>query len=427
MPEVDVSVLPKQKEFLEATERQVLYSGAFGAGKTRALCIKAAMRATIRGAREALCRKHLVTFKATTLRVLLEEEAGLPPVLPLGSYRHNKADKIIRLNGGGEIVYFGLDDERKIGSYALSGVGVDEAVELTAKDWRQLRGRVRLKVPDLPGQIYAATNPGPPTHWMAQRFGLAAGYKARKGCRTIHTCSDDNHFLPQEYLDDLHEFEGVALKRYVLGKWAGTDGLVYDAWDREVFVQKRDTDWRRCMIGVDEGYRNPQAHILVLVDGDGRRHIAKEWYQRKQLEPAKIAHLKGWTEEYDPEAIKVDPSAAGLIAALQDAGLPAEKANNDVQAGIAVVQKHMVVGGDGRPRTTVDPSCENTIREFETYENRPDGEDGYLDQPIKKNDHSMDGDRYAMIGLEESETDWASPTAIGSSVSDRYDKMLRGE
>lgn len=421
-----IEVLPKQREFLDATEREALYSGAFGAGKTRALCLKAAIRASHKGAREALCRKHLVTFKATTLRVLLEEEAGLPPILPPGSYRHNKSEKIIRFHNGGEIVYFGLDDEQKIGSYALSGAGVDEAVELTHADWRQLRGRIRLSVPGLCAQIYAATNPGPPTHWMAERFGLAAGHTASPNCRTIHTCSDDNHFLPEDYLADLHTFQGVAHKRFVQGIWAGAEGLVYDLWDRDVFVVEREGPWKRCVIGVDEGYTNPAAHVLVCEDSDGRRHQAAEWYARQRLEPDVIAHLVEWNEKYEPEAILVDPSAASLIAALQNEGLPAVKANNDVQAGIAAVHKYMVIAGDGKPRMTVGPVCENTIREYETYENKPDGQGGYLDDPIKRNDHAMDAKRYAMIGLEEFDTMWESPESIGSSTASRYSSMLRG-
>lgn len=426
MGKTPIDVLPKQMEFLQAEDHEVLYSGAFGAGKTRALCLKAAQRASHKGAREGLCRKHLVTFKATTLRVLLEDEAGLPAVLPPGSYTHNKSEKIIRLHGRGEIVYFGLDDEKKLGSYALTGVGADEAVELTDDDWRQLRGRVRLKVPGLARQMYAATNPGPPTHWMAKRFGLAAGHKAAKGCRTIHTRSSDNHFLPDDYIEDLNTFQGVALKRFVLGLWVGAEGLVYDLWDREIFVQKREGPWKRCVIGVDEGYTNPAAHILICEDGDGRKHVEMEWYERKKLQPDVIDHLVEWYEEHEPETFEVDPSGAGLIAALQDANLPAVKANNDVQDGIAVVQKHLVVAGDGKPRLTVDPSCENTIREFETYQNKPDKEGGYLDDPIKRHDHAMDAIRYAMIGLEESDTDWEEQESIGSSMASRYSSMMRG-
>src|SRR5690349_15812682 len=145
-------LLPKQAEFVASQAREVLYSGAFGSGKTRAVCMKNVLRASRPGAREGLCRKHLVTLKATTLKTLLEPEGVLPTVLPPGTNDHNKSEKSIRIRGGGEIVYFGLDDEgdrtsTKRGSYNLSGVGCDQMEELTESDLVMLRGRYRLPVP----------------------------------------------------------------------------------------------------------------------------------------------------------------------------------------------------------------------------------------------------------------------------------------
>jgi hypothetical protein len=106
-----------------------------------------------------------------------------------GSYDHNKSDKVIKIHGGGEIVYFGLDEPagqpaaRKIGSLSLTGCAVDEAEELSESDWTALRGRVSVDVPGLPQQLYGATNPGPPSHHLARRFGLAGGHKCQPNCR----------------------------------------------------------------------------------------------------------------------------------------------------------------------------------------------------------------------------------------------------
>ena len=86
-----VDLLPAQLDFIRAKQREVLYSGAFGAGKTRALCMKLVTRLVGNpGAREGLARKHLVSLKATTLRTLLEQDGKLPPVLPAGTYEHNR-------------------------------------------------------------------------------------------------------------------------------------------------------------------------------------------------------------------------------------------------------------------------------------------------------------------------------------------------
>ncbi len=399
---ITVPLLSKQKTFIESTERFCLYSGAWRAGKTRSLCYKAYMRASRPGARESLVRKHLVTLKDTTLRTLLEPEAGLPPVIPEGTYIHNAGRKTINIHGGGEIVYFGLDDPRKIGSRTLSGVNVDEAAELTEKDWDALRGRISMKIPGLCSQMNAATNPDVPTHFLAQRFGLAMDYKPVPHHVAIRTKATDNTFLSKDYLDDIMQLKGLAFNRYVLGKWVGSDRLVYDNWDRDVFVAERepygDPIWRRCIVGADDGHTNPATFIVILEDYDGRIHIAEEWYHTRQLPEEKVAAAKEIYERVKPtpERFEVDPSAAGYIASLRAAGIPAYGAKNDVPTGLDAVRDSLVVPADGRPRQTVSPRCFNTKREYETYENKEG-----TDTPIDKHNHALDAVRYGKVKLDE--------------------------
>jgi PBSX family phage terminase large subunit len=399
--EVLVNLLPKQLDFMRSTAREVGYSGAFGAGKTRALCYRAVARASLPGSREALVRKHLTALKATTLKTLLEPEGDLPPVLPAGSYEHNKADKTIRIRGGGEIVYFALDDPDKVGSFNLSGCGIDEVVELAERDYTQLRGRNRLKIKGLPNQIYWACNPGPPTHFIAQRFGLALGAKPADGCVAIQTSSRENTFLPADYLADLETFSGVAHKRYVLGLWVGSEGLVYDSWDRSSHVRQREpSEFRRWIIGVDDGYTNPMAAVLLGLDGDDRIHVLEERYRSGLAMSEKVRHVAELAARVTKlggrlEMIIADPAAAQLIREIRDAGLPVtDKVDKSIFDGIQQVQQRLRVAGDGLPRLTVDPSCSNVQREFETYEWR-ERSGVRTDEPVKAHDHALDALRYA--------------------------------
>jgi phage terminase large subunit len=398
---VDIPLLKPQLQFMQSKARELLYSGAFGAGKSRAICHKIVMRARAHpGAREALCRKTNVALKRTTLKTLLQSDGELPPVLEPRTYTHNRSEQTIKLHGGGEIVYFGLDDPQKIGSMNLSGCGVDEAVEVTEADWTMLRGRIRLKIGALPHQLYGACNPGPPSHFLAERFGLALDYVCAPNCEAIHTKATDNPFLPAAYLENLETLQGVSYKRFVLGLWVGSDGLVYDRWDRDVFVQEREGPWKRCIVGCDAGYTNPAAFVLLMEDYDGRLHLASEWYKTKQLEPDVIDQAQHWYELHEPETFHVDPSAASLRAGMHARGMPVLDAVNDVFGGIQSVQARLHVAGDGRPRFTIDPACVNTIREFESYEWR-ETPDGYIkDEPIKLNDHAMDALRYGIVAID---------------------------
>jgi phage terminase large subunit len=143
------------------------------------------------------------------------------------------------------------------------------------------------------------------------------------------------------------------------------------------------------ILGNDEGYTNPSVILDAGVDADGRIHIFREWYRRQQLQDAVVVQNRSWYDEVHSSSIVVDSSAAGLIAALRDAGMPAVPHKGRVVDGIARVQNRLAIAGDNRPRLTIDSSCVNTIAEFESYV----WKDG-RDEPEKQNDHSMDTTRY---------------------------------
>jgi len=408
---IRVRALPKQLDFLMADAAECGYSGAWGAGKSRALCMKVMKRASVRGAREWLVRKTLVGLRSTTLRTLLEPEGDLPPVLPEGSYVHNKVDRTIKLKDGGEIVYDGIEDARapakggqhKHGSMNVSGLNIDEAVEMAESEYSWARSRVRLKIKGLPLQTNWATNPGPPSHFLASRFGLALGEQPAPGTFCVQTSAFDNFFLPAEYITQLESYTGLTRRRYVLGEWAGSDGLVYDKWDRSRHVMQRVERWVRSYAWIDEGYTNPFAALLVREDALGRLHIQREVYQTQLVGHEKVARLADLADGCDLDRVVIDPSAAELREELRRADFTVREADNAVFDGILRVQQLLGKEIDGIPALTVDPSCENTCREFETYEWKPG-----KDEPVKQHDHTQDAIRYGVADVHKpDEVVWA--------------------
>jgi phage terminase large subunit len=129
--------------------------------------------------------------------------------------------------------------------------------------------------------------------------------------------------------------------------------------------------------------------LLVGKDGDGRLHILKEYYERGKLQSEVVQAASKWVNEYQVNIAAVDAAAAGLIADMRNNGIPARAAKGRVLDGIHSVQDLLKIQDDGKPRLTVDPSCVNTINEFESYAWRPE-----KDEPLKENDHAMDAIRY---------------------------------
>jgi phage terminase large subunit len=172
-------------------------------------------------------------------------------------------------------------------------------------------------------------------------------------------------------------------------------------------------------VGQDEGYTNPAALLVVGEDGDGRLHIIEEFYKSQMLEVDVIATAKDIASRYKIESFVLDPSAAKLKAAMHQSNLDVASADNTVFPGIQKVQQRLARAGDGQPRLTVDPKCENTIREFESYE-WLGGSSGYKDAPKKEMDHAMDALRYAVVYFDGSRVEPRVRVADKAATGDRF-------
>lgn len=401
-----IKILPKQDAFIRSSAKESLYCGGFGSGKTRALCYYVATHAAIPGNLVGLCRKTRAALTKTTLRTLLMPEGNLPPVLPPGTYDHQISKSTIKLYGGGEIMYFGFDDESSVASMNLGAVGVDEAVELNEDEYTMLLGRIRLNSDPHRG-IACSTNPGNPSHFLYNRFyrdnpAIGKRRDANGNLQLVRqrnlivTTSYDNVFLPADYLEMLNSLTGARRQRYVEGLWVGFEGLVYgDQWNRDLHVKHRDEKWVAHLFGVDEGYTNPAVLLDYGIDSDGRMHLIRMIYARRMLQDDFISKCIAWDEGAGWPFV-CDPSAAGLIGSLQKAGIHAVAANNDVATGIAMVQNRLMARGDGRPRITYEPDCSDMILEKESY-----AWNEKKDQPIKEMDHAQDAERYAVVYRDE--------------------------
>lgn len=401
-----IILLPKQMEFVsDTTTRHLLYSGAFGAAKSRALCYKLRARASKKGAVEFLCRKTLEALKKSTIKTLLEADGDLPPVLLPGTYEHNKSEKTIRIKGGGQIMYFGLDDPAKLGSVNGTGCAIDELVDITADDYLMLDGRVRMIVTGCTRQLYSACNPGAPSHWAAVKWGLNPGGKILDDThKVIQTTTLDNVFLVRsapDYVASLMKMTGVSFDRYVMGKWVGSDGLVYDQWDRNAHVTTDANPAESTVYAIDPGYTDPFVILELQVDGDKRVHVSREFYKRKVTNDDAIRVLQGMM--VDPACdVVVDTAEPQLIESLQRLGIRATaaiKGPDSITNGINRVQARLVDPGDGRRRLTVSPECSNTIMEFESYEWMKN-KNGLKDKPVDSNNHALDALRYGVRHLD---------------------------
>lgn len=420
-----IRVLPKQMEILRARERELVYSGAYGAGKTAAACIFALSRAMQHPrAHVLLFRKVLADLRSTVLMMLERGSGKIPPLLQPGTFSHNKATRIISLSNGGTIEYNGLDNQtgaRVVGRNATHAV-IDQAEELSIDDFVAINTRIRADLEGVTRQILLVCNPGPPSHWMAKRYGLAKSVpECKETFRVVRTSSADNRHLPPDQIAFLNSLTGVTYRRYVLGEWCGSEGAIYENFLRERHVKRvHPSRFHELYVGVDDGTNNPFVGILVGRDSDGRLHVMRSTRGRGLVEDEKVTAIRSLGTH---EAVVIDPAAAAVKTALRRRGFTVHDGENDVLAGIHVVRSLLGPGADGEPMLTFDPGCEDVIEEMESYEWDEDKE-----KPVKVNDHAPDALRYVAMHLRPAPDALIgeSEVAHSTSVAEDNDPEERG-
>jgi len=412
----------QQRLFMESTHSEILLSGAVGAAKTRSLCEKGYMLNLLYpGNKGLIVRKEFSTLRSTTLHTLLAQ------VIPASHIvEHNRAEhRIVHKTGvfdtaGKEILseiwYFGLDKgasqdyPTKILSTEFGWIAADETVELEEHDWDVLKTRLRHTISyftkeqndKIPRQIFGATNPDGPNHWLYKRFFL----DETDNRLAILTTPYDNPYLPKSYIHELEQsLTGLTRERLLYGKWVQAEGIIYKTFDPIKHVIDDNVpaeeggflplhEYKYFIVGADSNFPVQRAAVIIGCTSDGRRHVIDEFYRTN----AYVQDLKEWLIEWKSRlkmyTLKVyhDPSDAEAIKILPSPGISVFRAVNAVVPGISSVDYYIT-----NNHFRVHKRCRGLISEFQMYKWRKGTEDSIAPEPDKSTpNHALDALRYAL-------------------------------
>ncbi len=403
----------EQRRFIKSDADRLLYSGSVHSGKTFVGCAKGLLLSLqYPSNRGLIVRKDFTSLRETTLQTLLQGDPETKPVIPPENIlNHNKSEHRIKIATQGDpstIIYSGLDTSKKgsdypskVGSSQYGWIFVDECVELKKEDWLFLESRLRHPV-DFK-QIFGATNPSHPEHWLYEMF-----YKRSQDphSEVIEANVYDNPFVSEDYLRRLEEtYTGPMRERLLKGKWTASSGLVYPNFEPSVHKKDISSDrrYKKVVVGADAGFTNPRALVVIGISGDDKYWVLDEFYRTRTGVKEAIEWLKEWerTNRYSIYKVYHDPSSPEDIERFNQSGFNCVGANNDIISGISSVNELLgnFETGDGsrvEPRLFVDDRCENLVNEFLSY-SYPDSD---KETPIKQNDHLLDALRYAVIEEE---------------------------
>ena len=409
--------LPKQLEVFDyCTEYHpnqntfVLYSGAFGAGKTLLLaqvCIETCLNnpkclglvgsQTYPTLQDVVWRKFLEEIEL--FQDKLDAQGIDIQILKKVNSSPGKM-KIIFYNDS-EILFRACEDERKLAGTSLDFFALDEPVDIAESVFTQLMGRLRgIHLKQRFGIL--ATNPGAETHWVYEYF---IG-DIKRGYYTVETSTYDNVLLPnyEAYIHGMEDwYDADWVNRYLKGKWGAFAGQIYKDFDKDRdvgnyrrLIEDGKIEIKHYIAGVDWGFRNPSCILTYGVDDRNHLYLVDEYYQNEKTTTFVSEEIAKRNEKYKYKQVFCDPSAVDLIKQTYDLGVPIKEGNNDVDNGIAKIKslfKAKIIH--------VDVGCFHYIKEHESYRYERDKTNKNLtEKPVKKDDHSCDAERYGLTDFD---------------------------
>ena len=402
-----------QTEFLAAAEKDVLYGGAAGGGKSYAMLVDP-LRYCHRSAHRALILRRSMP----ELRELIDKSRELyPRAFPGCKFR--EVEKLWNFPSGAKVEFGFLERDADVYRYkgqAYSWIGFDENTHLpTEFGWNYLASRLRTTDPDITPYLRCTANPGGVgAHWVKKRyvdpFEPNESFKGDDGLtrKFIPARLDDNPYLAKDgrYEEMLRALPPVQRRQLLEGNWDITEGAAFTEFDSEVHIIapfQIPIGWERVK-GIDYGYASESACIWATVDpSDGTLIVYRELY-RKGLTGVDLGEMIAQMELEDPFSVQgvLDTAAWARTGttgptvgeSLQKAGHKLRRADKNRIQGKIQLHEYLKVQQSGRPRLQIFNTCPNLIRELQSI---PLDKSNPEDVDTHAPDHAYDALRYLIM------------------------------
>jgi hypothetical protein len=117
------------------------------------------------------------------------------------------------------------------------------------------------------------------------------------------------------------------------------------------------TTMKSIIFGVDFGWTNPSAIVVVGFDNDNRAYILDEFYQNRTQTETLILELKEMAAKYGEGQIVCDRSGPATIELIRQAGINAVANENKREDAIRELGGRFIVQGDGKPVFLFHPNA----------------------------------------------------------------------
>jgi len=438
-----------QTDFLAASEREVLYGGSAGGGKSYAL-IADPMRYFSNPNFNGL----LLRRTNDELRELVWETKKLYPKVfgPKAVFKEKASEWQFPSGGRLWMSYLDRDDDvMRYQGQAFSWIGFDELTQYPSPfAWDYLRSRLRSTDPELKKTLCmrGTTNPGGPGHgWVKRMFIDPAPAGSAFPATDIDTGAvlvdpetneplfqrrfiparlKDNPYLAEDgiYRTNLLSLPEARRAQLLEGDWTMADGAAFPEFRRSKHVVKPfeiPRDWYRFR-SADFGYASHSCVLWFAIDPmDEQLIVYRELYVSKKT-GEDLARMVNDIEAHERVSYGIldssvwhkrgeGPSIAEVMIAKGCRWKPSDRSAGSRVAGKNRLHELLKVDEEtGRPGIVFFENCSQIISDLEVIPIDPNDNDD-IDKRYRS-DHSYDALRYGIMSRPKTDPWWDTQRTI---------------
>lgn len=454
---------PKQIMFHQSAADEVLFGGAAGGGKSRAIVQDAYARCMM----FPNCTAYLFRRTYPELEDTLIKEACRCIPKTIGKYNNGRHE--MAFPNGSKMLFRHCAFESDVNDYQGAEIDFlyfDELTHFTRPIYDYLKTRLRTKAGNgITPCVRSSSNPGSIGHgWVKSYFvdiikPYGALYKEKIWIESrnhyevvtrqyIPSLAKDNPHINDAYIRELEKKPDALRRALLLGDWDAFEGQVFIEFkdDPAHYLDRKNTHvimpfqiplhWPR-YVGFDWGYSKPFSVLWFAVAPDNTLYVYREWYGSPdhsnnglKMTPEAIADgIKTVEEAERREGVRFIRYADPAIFDVQYGESVADKmgkapyhvawapGDNSRINGKMQMHSRLAFNESGKPGMYIFNTCQDLIRTLQTL---PYSMTKAEDVDTAAEDHAYDSARMVLMAYPSPERTTITPAVGGFDPFRKY-------